>query len=72
MFDALLSGRSLPSISTARFYAVSVGANVDRVVVRSWIDVTLTEAISNVRSWLDRVAIVDIHGDRIRKPGSGA
>jgi CRISPR-associated protein Csd1 len=69
VFDALLSGRSLPSISTARFYAVSVGANVNRVVVRSWIDVTLTDAISNARSWLDRIAIVDFHGDRIRRPG---
>jgi CRISPR-associated protein Csd1 len=69
VFQGILTGRMLPSVSTARFHAVSLGANVNRVMVRSWVDITLREALANARSWLDRVAVIDHGGNALRRPG---
>lgn len=69
IFAAVLSGKELPAVSTARFFAVTIGANVNRVVIRSWLDITLAEALANARSWLNRIAVVAHTGDRVQHPG---
>jgi CRISPR-associated protein Csd1 len=69
IFEAVLTGKVLPSLSADRFYAVILSANVNRVVVRSWLDISLPEALANARSWLDRISVVDHAGDLVRHPG---
>ncbi len=42
-----------PRIATARFRAATLGANVARLLVRDWIDISLPGLLGNVRSWMD-------------------
>ncbi|ASO20240.1 hypothetical protein FHR81_000075 [Actinoalloteichus hoggarensis] len=39
-------------IATAKFRAVTLGANVSRLIVRDWIDISLSDLLRNVRSWM--------------------
>lgn len=69
VFDAVLMGRLVPTVDSARFFAVTIGANVNRVVVRSWLDITLAEAITSAKSWIERVTVADQRTDGVRRPG---
>ncbi|AOS63409.1 type I-C CRISPR-associated protein Cas8c/Csd1 [Actinoalloteichus hymeniacidonis] len=40
------------SIATAHFRAATLGAYISRLVVRDWIDISLSELLANVRSWM--------------------
>lgn len=40
-------------IATAEFRAATLGANVARLLVRDWIDISLAQLLDNVRVWMD-------------------
>lgn len=67
--DVLRGGGRKAVPTTARFYAVTIGANVNRVVVRDWIDSSLTAAVDAVSSWIKAVQIVGHDGSTVRIPG---
>ncbi|MCL4414241.1 MAG: type I-C CRISPR-associated protein Cas8c/Csd1 [Actinobacteria bacterium] len=69
VFDAVLKGHLVPPVNSARFFAVTIGANVNRVVVRSWLDITLAEAIANAKNWIERATVADRQNDGVRRPG---
>jgi len=68
LIDSLHTGKATTP-TTARFYAVTLGANVNRVVVRDWVDTSLNDVVSNVVGWMARIEVVDHEGAKIRHPG---
>lgn len=66
---SVLNGRLQPTVDWARFFCVTLGANANRVVVRSWTDVTLADAFTNIRRWFARIRVVDRVGAIGRYPG---
>jgi len=63
------SGTLAPDVDSGRFYAVSIGANSARVVIRSWTDITLPEAIHNIGRWFHRISVVTRDGSPSRRFG---
>jgi CRISPR-associated protein Csd1 len=59
VLSSITSGRLRRPVDASRFYGVSLGASKSRIVVQSWIDTTLGEAQDHVRSWFQRVRVVD-------------
>lgn len=41
------------AVDTNAFYALTLGANQSRAVVRDWLDIPLDQALENARSWLN-------------------
>jgi CRISPR-associated protein Csd1 len=66
---SLLSGKLTPRADSSRFYAVSLGTNSGRVVVRSLTDITLTSAFANLGHWFRRTAVVTRDGSPPRRFG---
>jgi CRISPR-associated protein Csd1 len=69
LFDVLRRGGRSSVPDSAKFYSVTLGANVNRVVVRDWVDTSLAEVVEHVSRWLDAVEIVDHSGMTTRFPG---
>ena len=46
------------------FYLMSLSANSTRIVVRDWLEATVTEVEDNVRRWFEALAIVNPDGTR--------
>jgi len=67
--DSILRGTLAAAPNAARFYAVTLGANVNRVVVRDWLDTSLPQVIGRVAEWLRLIEIVDHDGVKIRHFG---
>lgn len=67
--ESLSTGQVTPRVDASRFYASSLGSNAGRVVVRSWIDVALREALANIERWFHRVAVVTRDGGSPRRLG---
>lgn len=55
-------GRLLDPDDTAMFYALTIGANVARVMVRDWVESPLEAIRDHVRAWFDDLAILDWDG----------
>lgn len=66
---SLSTGQVTPRVDASRFYAVSLGSNAGRVVVRSWIDITLRRALTNIERWFHRTAVVTRDGGSPRRLG---
>lgn len=66
---AISTGKMAPRVESSRFYAASIGANSARVVVRSWTDITLRDALGNINRWFDRIGIVTRDGSPPRRFG---
>jgi CRISPR-associated protein Csd1 len=67
--DAFRRGGTMAAPQTGRFYSATLGANVNRVVVRDWIDASLGDVVDHVTSWLEAVEIIDWDGVTKRLPG---
>lgn len=69
ILDALDTGALPASTPLARFYGASLGASGSRVVVRSWVDVTIDELEESIRQWFRRLTVVGHDGERARRYG---
>lgn len=69
VLDSITTGKDQPRFDTARFYGLSLGANSSRVVIRSWVDATLSEAQQNIQRWFNRTLVVDRDGRPGPRPG---
>ncbi len=66
---SLISGEFAPRTDSSRFYAISLGTNSGRVVVRTWTDITLTSAFANIEQWFRRISVVTRDGAPPRRFG---
>lgn len=66
---SLSTGSVTPRVEASRFYGVSLGSNSGRVVVRSWLDITLGHALANIDHWFDRTAVITRDGGSPRRLG---
>jgi CRISPR-associated protein Csd1 len=69
LIDSLRTGKVALVPPAARFYAVTIGANVNRVVVRDWLDTSLDDVVQNIKCWIKRIELVDHDGTKLRHPG---
>jgi CRISPR-associated protein Csd1 len=53
----------IPLIDENRFYALTLGANQSRVVVRDWIDIPVPTLKAHLTAWFDNHRIADIWQD---------
>ena len=67
--DILRRGGRGSQPEAGKFYAATLGANVNRVVVRDWIDTSLAVVVNHVASWLASVEIIDWDGTATHVPG---
>lgn len=69
LIDSLRNGKAALVPAAARFYAVTIGANVNRVVIRDWLDTALGDVVRNIVRWIERIEVVDHEGMKVRHPG---
>jgi CRISPR-associated protein Csd1 len=69
VLSSITSGGIRLPFDASRFYGVALGASKGRIVVRSWIDTTLSEAQHNIGTWFRRVRVVDRDGSVAAPPG---
>lgn len=69
LIDSLHNGKAAHVPTAARFYAVTIGANVNRVVIRDWLDTSLDDVVHNIVRWIERIEVVDHEGTKLRHPG---
>lgn len=69
LLGSIATGRQTVAIDPDRFYAVTLGANASRVVVRSWVDTTLRDAQQHILRWSGRIAVVGPDGQPGDRPG---
>ena len=61
------TGQRQPALEDARkYYAMSLSGNGGRIIVRDWLESTVSEVEHNVRQWFEDLAIVRPDGDRDR------
>lgn len=63
----LKGGRPDINLESA-FLGVTLGANSNRVIVRTWLDFTLREALHNVDRWFSRISVIGRDGITARHP----
>ena len=69
LIESVHSGRRSGAVDPARFYALTVGGNVARVVVRDWVEMPLADLNNNVGRWLLDTEIVPRWRDEPRHHG---
>lgn len=65
---SLLAGNRPNVDLDASFVDVALGANSSRVIVRSWIHMTIHDALKNIDRWFSRITIVGRDGLTYRYP----
>lgn len=69
LLGSIATSRKSVAVDPDRFYAVTLGANASRVVVRSWVDTTLRDAQQHILRWSGRIAVVGWDGRAADRPG---
>ena len=52
----------------APFVGVTLGANASRVMIRTWLDLTIGQALKNVDDWFSRISVISRDGISVRHP----
>ena len=68
LFDSARSGSPQYEVDSDRFYCLGLSASGGRAVVRSWIDIPVTEAQANLDNWFESHRIVNEYGQYPDKP----
>jgi len=63
------TGRPMPGVDEAAFYATALSGSGGRAVVREWIDTTVGEVRHHLAVWFERQRIVDPYGGEPRPLG---
>lgn len=69
LLDSARSGRQSAQVDETAFYATSLSGSGGRVVVRDWIDTTVSTVQSNLRQWFAWQRIVGAFGEDPRPLG---
>lgn len=65
---SLLTGKRPDINLDAPFVGVTLGANASRVLIRTWLDLTVGQALSNVDDWFSRISVIGRDGFNVRHP----
>ncbi len=68
LLNSARSGNPQYGVSSDRFYCLGLSASGGRAVVRSWIDVPVTQAQANLDNWFEGQRIVNEYGQHPDKP----
>jgi CRISPR-associated protein Csd1 len=69
LIDSVRTGRVAAEFNDSAFYAAALSASGGRVVVRDWIDTTVSQVRANLTAWFERQSIVGTFGEEPRPFG---
>ena len=64
LLDSPHSGTGVAGFKEGSFHSFTASANSGRVVFRDWVDFPIGKVSESLRTWFERVQIVDHHGDQ--------
>jgi len=67
LIDSIYTGK-LVVAPESKFYALTLGANSNRIVVRDWAEAPLLEIVENISRWMHKVDIIDYEGSQVKHP----
>jgi CRISPR-associated protein Csd1 len=67
LIDSIYTGE-LVVTPESKFYALTLGANSNRVVVRDWAEAPLLEIVENISRWMHKVDIINYEGSQVKHP----
>lgn len=67
LLESPRTGHTAAGLEANAYYALSLSGNGGRIVVRDWLESTVTEIEDHVRRWFRDLAIVRPEGDAIRR-----
>jgi len=67
LIDSIYTGK-LVVAPESKFYALTLGANSSRIVVRDWAEAPLLEIVENISRWMHKVDIIDYEGSQVKRP----
>jgi len=67
LFKSVKGGRRYVGLEANAYYAMSLSGNGARVVVRDWLESTVSEIEHNIADWFDDLAIAEPDGNGVKR-----
>lgn len=69
MLNSIYKGKigAVKNIETEHFYAIILSSSAARIVIRSWIELTMVQMHSNIEKWLNDISIIKYEKPSIKR-----